>query len=98
MIPVIEHYYGHNGGWFNDQKYGCGAGARISIHLYVYDIVSGKPVFSFQDSKKTLYEYRFEMSVIDMEQELQKLEEQIFQDLDNAIPSGKYKHKKLITP
>ncbi len=86
MMPIIEYYYGHNGGWFNNQIYGCAAGVRMAIHIYVYDIRTGKPVFIFQDYKKKLYEYKFGMSVLEMKQELYGLEKEIFENLFDAIP------------
>jgi len=86
MIPVIEHYYGHNGGWFNEQKSGCGAGVRISNHIYIYDLKSGNVVFSYQDKQKKIYDYKFRLSILQMGQELFELEQELYNNIDSAIP------------
>jgi hypothetical protein len=37
LVPLIVHYYSHNGGWFQGQTYGCAAGARARVLWVLYD-------------------------------------------------------------
>ena len=77
IIPIIENYYGHSGGFFNGQAYGCGAGARITIFIVCIDTTTGAVVMSYRDYAKKLYEYKFRMSSFEMLQELKPLEDSI---------------------
>ncbi len=37
LVPWIVHYYSHNGGWFQGQTWGTGAGARIRVLWSLHD-------------------------------------------------------------
>ncbi|NOY26178.1 MAG: hypothetical protein GXP62_09935 [Oligoflexia bacterium] len=44
LVPIIVHYFAHNGGWFLGQADGCPAGARFRILWVLYDVASGRVV------------------------------------------------------
>lgn len=44
LVPIIVHYYSHNGGWFVGQTYGSGGGARVRVLWVAYDAETGRPV------------------------------------------------------
>jgi hypothetical protein len=77
IIPVIENYYGHSGGFFNGQSYGCGAGARITVFILCINTSNGEIVMVYSDYVKKMYEYKFRINNYEMQQELQLLEKQL---------------------
>ncbi|MDP6931903.1 MAG: hypothetical protein QGG40_03265, partial [Myxococcota bacterium] len=44
LVPMLLHYYSHNGGWFLGQTMGCAGGARIRVGWAVYDRTTGQPL------------------------------------------------------
>lgn len=85
-VPVIEYYYGHNGGWFNGQNMGTGAGTRFSFKLYIVDLENAAIVLDYEKTEVTLFDFDFDMSVIEMEQELYKSERKIINELNRVFP------------
>ncbi len=77
IIPVIENYYGHSGGFFNGQAYGCGAGARITLFILCIDTSTGAVVMTYSDYAKKMYDYKFRINNFEMLQELQLLEAEV---------------------
>lgn len=77
IIPVIENYYGHSGGFFNGQAYGCGAGARITVFILCIDTSTGAVVMTYSDYAKKIYEYKFRINNFEMLQELKLLEAEV---------------------
>ncbi|RME23080.1 MAG: hypothetical protein D6798_14260 [Deltaproteobacteria bacterium] len=41
LVPIIVHYYAHNGGWFVGQSRGCAAGARFRLLWVLHDSRTG---------------------------------------------------------
>lgn len=41
LVPMIVHYYAHNGGWFVGQAEGCPAGARVRLLWVLHDTGTG---------------------------------------------------------
>ena len=87
VVPVIEYYYGHTGGWFNGQNFGCGAGARVSISVQIFDAEDGKTVFHFSDFRRQIGEYQFRSNSVQMSQELALLEKSILGDIRRELRS-----------
>lgn len=87
VVPVIEYYYGHTGGWFNGQNFGCGAGARISISVQIFDAEDGKTVFQFSDFRRQVGEYQFRSNSVQMSQDLAQLEKGILSDIRRELRS-----------
>lgn len=81
LVPIVRHYYGHTGGWFNGQTFGCGAGVRISVAAYIFDSGSGNAVFYFAAEDREIREYNFRSDTVQMSQELARLEERVLRDL-----------------
>lgn len=44
LVPIVVHYYSHNGGWFLGQTYGTGGGARLRVLWVIHDAESGRPM------------------------------------------------------
>lgn len=86
MVPVIEHYYSHSAGWFNDQWAGCGAGIRITYHILVFDLSNGRKVFHFSDTEKYLEEFSSRISEFLLMQQFTKIEERISKTLTKKLP------------
>ncbi|MFH1464461.1 MAG: hypothetical protein ABIO70_08740 [Pseudomonadota bacterium] len=42
LVPLVVHYYSHNGGWFVGQSLGCAAGARMRVLWTLYDTGDGR--------------------------------------------------------
>jgi hypothetical protein len=42
LVPLVVHYYAHNGGWFVGQSLGCAAGARLRVLWTLYDAADGR--------------------------------------------------------
>jgi hypothetical protein len=88
LVPVIEHYYSHSAGWFNDQWAGCGAGIRITYHILVFDLSNGKKVFHFSDTEKYLEGYSSRISEFLLMQQFTKIEDRILKTILKKIPRG----------
>ncbi len=41
LVPIVVHYYSHNGGWFLGQTYGTSGGARARVLWVIYDGETG---------------------------------------------------------
>lgn len=41
LVPLIVHYYAHNGGWFVGQAQGCPAGARFRLLWVLHEVATG---------------------------------------------------------
>jgi len=85
-VPVIEYYYGHNGGWFNGQNIGTAAGSRISFKLFIVDLLESAIVLNYEKVEVNLFEFDFSLSIIEMEQELYKGERKIISELRRVFP------------
>lgn len=85
-VPVIEYYYGHNGGWFNGQSIGTGAGSRISFKLLIVDLEKADIVLNYEKVVVKIYEYTFNLSVIEIAQDLYKSERKIIKELNRVFP------------
>jgi len=72
LLPVIENWYSHSAGWFNDQAYGCGAGLRMTAHFLLIDTRSGAVLFREKIEMRVIEEYSSYLSV----NELQRLFEE----------------------
>ncbi len=42
LVPMVVHYYTHNGGWFVGQSLGCPAGARLRVLWALHDATGGQ--------------------------------------------------------
>lgn len=87
FVPVVEQYYGHTGGWFYGQTFGCGAGARFSMQAYVFDSATGNMVFHFSATRKKQGEYDFKSDSSKMSHELALLEEALLADWRKELQS-----------
>ncbi|MCK6508158.1 hypothetical protein L6R53_33150 [Myxococcota bacterium] len=41
LVPLVVHYYAHNGGWFVGQAQGCPAGARFRLLWVLHEVATG---------------------------------------------------------
>lgn len=87
IVPVVQLYYGHTGGWFNGQTFGCGAGARVALSVYMFDSEDGKVVFHFSADRRQVSEYQFRSNSVQMSQDLAKLEGELLRDLSRELRS-----------
>jgi len=85
MIPVIEYYYGHNGGWFNDQEWGCSAGVRMAFQILVYDLHTGRMIMFFRNMEKNIIPCVYRISVPEINRELLPLEKEMTDKIGDAI-------------
>ena len=84
-IPVVHYYYGHAAGWFNDQKIGCPAGGRMSFHVYIYNLETGKPFYVFQEYERWILSGQYRISVPRMKALLFKLQKRMEKRLVQAF-------------
>jgi hypothetical protein len=87
MVPLIEHYYSHSAGWFNDQTYGCGAGIRMTFHVLIFDLESGKRVFHYTNMEKNIDYFTSRFSEFLVIQEFMKIEEKMGKALLKNLPN-----------
>lgn len=87
IVPMVQYYYGHTGGWFNGQIFGCGAGARLSLAVYVFDATDGKKIFHYSADRRQISEYQFRSNTVKMSQDLAKLEREVLADLARELRS-----------
>ncbi|MCS6971396.1 MAG: hypothetical protein NZL89_00085 [Leptospiraceae bacterium] len=85
LLPVAEYYYGHTGGWFYGQEFGCGAGGRLALQAYVFDGRTGQTVFRFRTEKKALAEYDFRSNSHKMSATLAGLEKAALGELAKEL-------------
>lgn len=85
MVPVIEYYYGHNGGWFNDQLWGCPSGLRIACQILVYDVHTGRLVFYFRNYEKKILGLKYQISIPEITRELYDLEKIMAKKIQKSI-------------
>ncbi|HSA34102.1 MAG TPA: hypothetical protein P5077_10285 [bacterium] len=86
VVPVVEFYYGHNGGWFNGQTFGCPAGIRFRVHVLVIDGDSGEMLYRFSDEEQHLVPKQYRMNIIEIEQYLLDARKALFDKLFRSFP------------
>jgi hypothetical protein len=86
LVPIIEYYYSHSAGWFNEQYAGCGAGLRFAFQVYIFDLSTGKPVFRFREEKRVIEPYDSILSDYKLEQHFSLLEQEVKKALIRALP------------
>lgn len=86
VLPVVEFYYGHNGGWFNGQTFGCPAGIRFRVHLLIVDGDSGEMLYRFSDEERYLVPKQYRMNIIEIEQYLLDARRTLFDKLFRLFP------------
>lgn len=86
LIPIIENYYSNTAGWFNEQNSGCGAGIRMTIQVYIFDLQSGEIVFHYKDSKKQIEPYESLLSEYEIKNKTKQIESEYVKDLIYFLP------------
>ncbi|HNT27622.1 MAG TPA: hypothetical protein PKH10_05495 [bacterium] len=86
VLPVVEFYYGHNGGWFNGQTFGCPAGIRFRVHVLIVDGDSGEMFYRFSDEERYLVPKQYRMNIIEIEQYLLDARRALFDKLLRHFP------------
>lgn len=70
VVPYLRLYYGHNGGWFLGQSFGCTAGARVEALVALYDTTSGRPVWSMTAVGRHIQPQKGQPSTAELDQYL----------------------------
>ena len=84
VFPVIISYYTHNSGWFIGHEFGCEAGARIEINLYIYDSKQTL-IEQYNVSNSKILEKVYQPSSTELEDILIELEESTVDDISQII-------------
>ncbi|WP_156781833.1 hypothetical protein [Leptospira tipperaryensis] len=85
VVPIIQQYYAHSGGWFNGQDWGCLAGIRTGIQIIVYDTKDKKIVFDSFVSRKWVAQAKSGVNENEYQIEFLKLQKQNNEDFANLI-------------
>ena len=85
IVPLVVHYYTHNGGWFIGQEKGCGAGARFRLLWTVYDAASGAPLAWRDVDQRSVEEYLFQANSAQLEDLLIEVEDGVRKDLHRQL-------------
>lgn len=67
LVPVVVHYYTHNGGWFVGQEQGTPAGARFRLLWAVYDGGSGAVLAWGDAGARRVIPYHYTPSAVELE-------------------------------
>ena len=67
LVPVVVHYYTHNGGWFVGQEQGSPSGARFRLMWTVYDGSSGAVLAWGDAGTRRVIPYHYTPSTVELE-------------------------------
>jgi hypothetical protein len=85
LVPILVHYYSHNGGWFIGQTYGTGGGARIRVLWVVYDAETGQPHSWGEVAARKLDGRRYSPSRAEIEDYLLEVESRATRGLERHL-------------
>lgn len=67
LVPLVVHYYTHNGGWFVGQEQGTSAGARFRLLWTVYDGDNGAVLAWGDAGARRVIPYHYTPSTVELE-------------------------------
>ncbi|RHX90032.1 hypothetical protein [Leptospira stimsonii] len=85
VVPIVQQYYAHSGGWFNGQDWGCLAGIRTGIQMLVYDSKEKRIVFDSFVSRKWVVHGRSGVNENEYHNEFLKIQKLIDQDFQKLL-------------
>lgn len=84
LLPIVVHYYAHNGGWFLGQTYGNSGGARVRLLWTLYG-PDGR-VLGYGDHQAKYEDHgNFSPNSAEVQDYLIAVEERLCRDLDHAL-------------
>lgn len=87
LVPIVVHYYGHNGGWFVGQARGCPAGARFRLLWVLYDVSTGAVLTWGDASARHVQPYFYSPNDTQLQDYLLAVEAMLREALDeNLLP------------
>ncbi len=86
LVPLLVHYYSHNGGWFVGQNNGCPAGARLRVLWSLHDTDDGRVLSWGEVGVQHEEEYHYSPNNQELQDYLLTVEAALFEHLDDQLP------------
>lgn len=86
LVPVVVHYYSHNGGWFVGQEEGCPAGARFRLLWTLYDAHTGAVVGWRDLETRTLQRWYYSPNRTEIQDYLIRVEDDVVELFEADLP------------
>ncbi len=86
LVPIVVHYYTHNGGWFVGQTNGCPAGARLRVLWSLHDSGDGRVLTWGEVGVQHLQEYYYSPNAQELQDYLLAVEAAFREHLDEQLP------------
>ena len=81
LVPILVHYYSHNGGWFVGQAKGNPAGARIRLLWSLHDVSDGRVLTWSSLESRYLEPYYYSPNQAELQDYLIATEEELVKTL-----------------
>jgi hypothetical protein len=88
LVPMVVHYYTHNGGWFVGQALGCAAGARMRVLWSLHDAGNGRVLTWGEVGVQHQQEYYYSPNSAELEDYQLIVEAELRAWLDEQLPRG----------
>jgi hypothetical protein len=86
LVPVVVHYYTHNGGWFVGQNLGCAAGARVRVLWSLHDAMNGRVLTWGEVGVQHQQEYYYSPNAVELQDYQLIVEAELARWLDEQLP------------
>ncbi len=86
LVPMVVHYYTHNGGWFVGQNTGCAAGARMRLLWSLHDAHDGRVLTWGDIGVQHQQEYYYSPNSAELEDYQLIVESELEGWLDEQLP------------
>jgi hypothetical protein len=86
LVPMLVHYYTHNGGWFVGQRNGCSAGARMRVLWSLHDASSGRVLTWGDVGVQHQQEYHYSPNSAELQDYQLIVEAELQRWLDEQLP------------
>ncbi len=85
LVPIIVHYYAHNGGWFVGQGQGTAAGARFRLLWVLHDAHSGAVLTWGDVSARYVEDYFYTPNDVQLQDYLMETEDRVRTALEREL-------------
>lgn len=85
LVPIVVHYYAHNGGWFVGQAKGCPSGARFRLLWALHDVETGAVVTWADISTRYVQPYFYKPNDVQLQDYLLQVEALMREELVESL-------------
>ncbi len=86
LVPIVVHYYAHNGGWFVGQNKGAAAGARFRLLWALHDAKTGAVLTWGDHAARYVEKYFYTPNDVQLQDYLLEVEARIRESLADVLP------------